>query len=112
MQVTPRVNNGGLVTLDISQEVSSVSSTSSSTVNPTFNDRSVTSRVVIQDGQTLGLAGLITDTSSRNNSGIPWLKDIPVLGILAGDQSNNRQRTELLVLITPTSCMTSGTHRR
>ncbi|RBM08228.1 type II secretion system secretin GspD [Novacetimonas cocois] len=101
MQVTPRVNNGGLVTLDISQEVSSVSSTSSSTVNPTFNDRSVTSRVVIQDGQTLGLAGLITDTSSRNNSGIPWLKDIPVLGILAGDQSNNRQRTELLVLITP-----------
>lgn len=101
MQVTPRVNNGGLVTLDISQEVSSVNDTSSSTVNPTFNDRSVTSRVVIQDGQTVGLAGLITDTSSRNNSGVPWFKDIPVLGFLAGNQSNNHQRTELLVLITP-----------
>ncbi|MCE2574234.1 type II secretion system secretin GspD [Komagataeibacter sp. FNDCR2] len=101
MQVTPRVNNGGLVTLDISQEVSSVNATSSSTINPTFNDRSVTSRVVIQDGQTVGLAGLITDNSSRNNSGVPWFKDIPVLGFLAGNQSNNHQRTELLVLITP-----------
>jgi len=101
MQVTPRVNNGGLVTLDVSQEVSSVNGTSTSSTNPTFNDRSVTSRVVVQDGQTIGLAGLITDTSTRDNSGIPWLKDIPVLGALAGNQNNTRQRTELLVLITP-----------
>ena len=103
LQVTPRVNNGGLVTLDISQEVSSVVPGSSSTqaANPTFNDQSVVSRVVIQDGQTVGLAGLITDQSSRANSGIPWLKDIPILGLLTGSQANNRQRTELLILITP-----------
>ena len=49
----------------------------------------------------IGLAGLIRDTSSRGNKGIPWLKDIPVLGALAGTQDNIRQRTELLVLITP-----------
>ena len=57
--------------------------------------------MVVQDGQTVGLAGLISDSSSRSNSGIPWLKDVPLLGLLAGSQSNVRSRTELLVLITP-----------
>jgi general secretion pathway protein D len=47
------------------------------------------------------LAGLISDDVTRSNQGIPWLKDIPVLGLLAGQQSNQRTRTELLVLITP-----------
>jgi len=103
MQVTPRVNSGGLVTLDISQEVSDVAPnvTTPGVNSPTFNERSITSRVVIQDGQTVGLAGLIRDADSRNNQGIPWLKNIPLLGLLAGSQSNDRVRTELLVLITP-----------
>ena len=57
--------------------------------------------VVVQDGQTVGLAGLITDNASTGNGGIPWLKDVPILGLLAGNQTNARQRTELLVLITP-----------
>ena len=61
----------------------------------------MTSRVVVQDGQTVGLAGLITDTASVGNSGIPWLKDVPILGLLAGSQNDTRQRTELLILITP-----------
>jgi general secretion pathway protein D len=103
MQVTPRVNGGGLVTLDISQEVSTVATglTTAGVNSPTFNERNVTSRVVIQDGQTVGLAGLISDSDSRENQGIPWLKDVPVLGLLAGQQTNTRTRTELLVLITP-----------
>ncbi|WP_254070637.1 type II secretion system secretin GspD [Acidisphaera sp. L21] len=103
MQVTPRVNSGGLVTLDIAQEVSDVAQgvTTPGVNSPTFNQRSVTSRVVIQDGQTVGLAGLIQDSDSRQNEGIPWLKDIPLLGALAGQQNNGRSRTELLVLITP-----------
>jgi general secretion pathway protein D len=61
----------------------------------------VQSRVVVQDGQTVGLAGLIQDSASRGNSGIPWLKDVPILGFLAGTQTNARTRTELLVLLTP-----------
>jgi general secretion pathway protein D len=103
MEVTPRVNSGGLVTLDVSQEVSDVATTpSASGINsPTFNERNVTSRVVVRDGQTIGLAGLIRDNSSHGNQGIPWLKDIPLIGALAGTQDNSRQRTELLVLITP-----------
>jgi len=44
---------------------------------------------------------LITDSASLGNQGIPWLKDVPILGLLAGNQDNTRQRTELLILITP-----------
>jgi general secretion pathway protein D len=105
MNVTPRVNSGGLVTLDISQEVSAIDASVNTAItgiqSPTFSERSVTSRVVIQDGQTVGLAGLITDNASKTNSGIPFLKNIPILGLLAGTQNNQRTRTELLVLITP-----------
>ncbi len=105
MVVTPRVNSGGLVTLDITQQVSEVDTNppvqAQAVASPTFLDRTVHSRVVVQDGQTVGLAGLITDNVSRGNSGIPWLKDIPLLGVLAGTQNNQRTRTELLVLITP-----------
>jgi general secretion pathway protein D len=103
MQVTPRVNSGGLVTLDVMQDVTNVVNglTTPGVNSPTFDERNVTSRVVVQDGQTIGLAGLITDNTSKGNQGIPWLKDVPILGLLAGTQNNSRQRTELLILITP-----------
>ena len=107
-QVTPRVNSGGLVTLDISQEVagiapgSSTVGTAGSSINsPTFTDRAIQSRIVAQDGQTVGIAGLISDNVSRVNNGIPILKDIPVISFLTSTQSNLRSRTELLVLLTP-----------
>jgi general secretion pathway protein D len=102
MLVTPRVNSGGLVTLDISQEVSDVASTTSSNIDsPTFNQRLIRTRVAVQDGQTVGMAGLIRDTDTQGNSGIPLIKDIPLLGSLVSSQVNTRARTELLVLITP-----------
>jgi general secretion pathway protein D len=103
LEILPRVNSGGLVTLDVSQEVSDVD-TANQVVgiqSPTFLERKVRSRVVIQDGQTIGLAGLIRDNTSRSNNGIPFLKDIPILGLAFGEQDNTRQRTELLVMITP-----------
>ncbi len=103
MQVTPRVNTGGLVSLDIGQEVSSVAAAATNTVtgSPTFNDQVFRTRLVVQDGQTVGMAGLITDNVQRGNAGLPFLKDIPLVGTLFSTQSNNRARTELLVLITP-----------
>lgn len=102
MLVTPRVNSGGLVTLEISQEVSDVASTTSSNIDsPTFNQRLIRTRVAVQDGQTVGMAGLIRDNDKQGNSGIPFLKDIPLLGGLVSSQNNSRERTELLVLITP-----------
>jgi len=107
MQVTPRISNGDMVTMDISQQVSSVDNSTTATSgsgsinSPTFSERQVTSRVTIADGQTVGLAGLISDNRQRGNQGIPWLKNIPVLGLLGGSQTNTRARTELLVLLTP-----------
>jgi general secretion pathway protein D len=102
LQVVPRVNASGLVSLDISQEVSDVRATDTSTIDsPTFLERKVRSRVVVQDGQTVGLAGLIRDNVAEGNSGTPFLKDVPLVGSLFGTQDNTRTRTELLVLITP-----------
>jgi general secretion pathway protein D len=103
MQVTPRVNSGGLVTLDIAQEVSDVAPPAANTTtgSPTFDDRVVRTRVAVQDGQTVGMAGLIRDTNTEDNNGFPFLKDIPLLGTFFSAQTNSRMRTELLVLITP-----------
>ena len=103
MQVTPRVNSGGLVTLDIAQEVSDVAPQATNSVagSPTFDDQTFRTRVAIQDGQTVGMAGLIRDNLSEGNSGLPFLKDIPLLGTLLSSQNNARARSELLVLITP-----------
>lgn len=103
LQITPRISNDGLVALTISQQVSGVAPTvTTQGINsPTFSERSVSSSVVVHDGQTIGLAGLISDTDQRQNSGVPFLKDVPVLGALFASQNNTRSREELLVLITP-----------
>ncbi|WP_459697320.1 type II secretion system secretin GspD [Acidisoma sp. C75] len=103
LKVTPHVGNDGLVTLDVRQEVSGVANgiTTAGLDSPTFTERVVTSRIAIQDGQTVGLAGLISDNDSHENSGIPGLKNIPLLSGLFSTQTNNRTRQELLVLITP-----------
>ena len=103
MQVTPRVNTGGLVSLDIAQEVSDVAQQATNTItgSPTFDDQVFRTRVAVQDGQTVGMAGLIRDNVSQGNQGLPFIKDIPVIGTLFSTQANSRMRTELLVLITP-----------
>jgi general secretion pathway protein D len=102
LTVTPRVNAGGLVTLDIDQSVSQVVTTTSSSINsPTFQQRKVTSRVAVQDGETISLAGLIQDNKNEGNTGIPILNEIPLLGSLFSTKSKTDVRTELLVLLTP-----------
>jgi general secretion pathway protein D len=101
LTVTPRVNSSGLVTLDIQQEVSDVVPATATTISPTFNERKVESRIVVQDGDTIALAGLIQDNRNKDTNGIPLLKDIPVLGSLFGEKTDNDIRTELIVLITP-----------
>jgi general secretion pathway protein D len=103
LQITPHVGSDGVVTLDVAQEVSAVQPavTTAGINSPTFSDRAVTSRVAIQDGQTIGLAGLISDSDSHENQGIPYLKNVPLLGTLFSTQNNSRTRKELLVLITP-----------
>jgi general secretion pathway protein D len=102
LSVKPRVNSGGLVTLDISQQVSNVIPTTTSTINsPTFQQRKIESKIVVQDGETISLAGLISDKSQDGKRGVPVLQDIPVLGVLFSTKDHSAARTELLVLITP-----------
>ena len=102
LEVTPRVNASGLVTLEINQEVSDAIVTQSSTIDsPTIRQREISSIVSVQSGQTIALGGLIRERASGGDSGLPVLKDIPVLGNAFKTTSQNFDRTELLVLITP-----------
>jgi general secretion pathway protein D len=102
LQVTPRVNKNGLVQLDISQEVSnSVPTTTSNIDSPTIQERKLSSTVVVKNGDTVALGGLITESVSKSKSGVPYLEKIPGLGALFRDTDNTTTRTELILLITP-----------
>ncbi len=102
LKVTPRVNQGGMVMMDISQEVSDPGPTTTSNIDsPTIQQRKIDSTVAIQDNETIALGGLITNTTTHGSTGLPLLSEIPGLGGLFGTQNRNIDRTELIVLITP-----------
>ncbi len=102
LRVTPRVNAGGLVTMEIEQEVSDVSTKLTSGIDsPTIDQRRIQTTVAVQSGETVALGGLIRDDRSSSNSGIPLLREIPLLGKLFSTTTEGAARTELLVLITP-----------
>jgi general secretion pathway protein D len=102
LNVSPRVNSGGLVVLDIVQEVSDVVPTTSSDLNsPTIQQRRVKSTVAVQSGESVALGGLIRDSNSKGVTGLPVLSEIPVLGNLFKTTDNTQRRTELLILLTP-----------
>jgi general secretion pathway protein D len=102
LRVTPRVNSTGLVTLDIDQEVSDVTKTTTSTIDsPTITQRRIVSSVIVQAGETVALGGLIKDDQRNIRNGIPLLSDIPVVGALFRSTTNSTARTELLVLLSP-----------
>jgi general secretion pathway protein D len=102
LRVTPRVNRGGMVMMDISQEVSAVVATTTSGIDsPTIKQRKITSSVAIRDGETVALGGLILNDDENGHSGIPLLGDIPIIGNLFRSTSHTFTKTELIVLITP-----------
>jgi general secretion pathway protein D len=102
LQVTPRVNRNGLVQLDISQEVSnSIPTTTSNIDSPTIQERRLSSTVVVKNGDTIALGGLITENVSKGRSGVPYLQSVPLLGSLFRDTHDTKTRTELILLITP-----------
>jgi general secretion pathway protein D len=102
LDITPKVKSSGTVTLNISQTVSDVVRTSSSEINsPTIQQRQVTSTASLQSGTTALLAGLIREVSTDIKSGIPLLHELPLLGHFFGTTGEQKQRTELVVLISP-----------
>jgi general secretion pathway protein D len=100
LAVTPRVNPGGLVYLDVQQEVSSPG-IKAANGNPQINQRQLQTQVAVQSGETLLLGGLIQETSHVTDTGVPFLNRVPILRNLFGSTDTARDRTELIVLITP-----------
>lgn len=104
LEVTPRVNAGGMVVLDITQRVNDVRPTTSSNIDsPTILKREITTNVAVQSGETIVLGGLIREDSNVSDNGVPFLKDIPGLGLLFSSKSTTKSKTELVVMITPTA---------
>jgi len=103
LTVTPRINAGGQVTLEISQEVSLPGSTPAvgGGGNVSIAQRTINSSVTVQSGQTVVLGGLILETTSEGRTGIPVLQNIPLLGNLFRNTTEDVFRTELLITVKP-----------
>ncbi|PJI84929.1 type II secretion system protein D (GspD) [Yoonia maricola] len=100
-EVTPRINSSGSVVLDIQQEVSTIGETDGSTGNPIISQRTISSAIAVDSGETIALGGLFEQRSTNGTSGLPGLARQPIWGGLFGRQSRTDSQTELLVLITP-----------
>lgn len=102
LEIKPRVNSSGLITLDILQETSNVVEESANgTLTPTISQRTIESSIAVQDGNTILLGGMIQERNASNKSGVPLLSDLPGIGPLFGTRGNGRNRTELIILLTP-----------
>ena len=113
LDVVPRINPGGLVYMDIQQQVSDADSsgTTDTNGNPRISTRSVATQVAAQSGQTVLLGGLIKQDNAESVSAVPYLGRVPGLKWLFGNTSRSKDRTELIVLITP-RVITSGSQAR
>ena len=103
LKVKPRVNEGGLVSLDLTQEVSTFT-TIKLYVDSTeiiLNKTETTTSLVVQDGQTIIIGGLIREDTSRSRTGVPFLTKVPILGWLFGNTEDDKSRAELIILLTP-----------
>ncbi len=102
LTVRPKVNPGGLVTMEIVQEVSQAVETESSTLDsPTIQTRNISSTVAVQSGQGVILGGLIRTEIQGSKGGIPGLHEIPGIGAMFGETASKTKRTELVVVLTP-----------
>lgn len=102
LTIKPQVNEGDAVTLDITQEISSVSNARVAQAQDIItNTRSVKTRVLVEDGQTLVLGGLISDEQQEGNASVPFLGRVPVLGALFRSDRNNKKKNNLMIFIQP-----------
>ncbi len=106
LNVTPSINESGLVSMKVTQEVSEpteklVEVGGKDNKYPSFTTRKATTNLVVQDGHTIAIGGLMKNVKKKDRSGIPILKDLPILGHLFGWRSYSNTKTELLITITP-----------
>ena len=101
LDITPRVNPGGLVYMDVQQEDSVPGTGTTTNPNPPISQRNLSTQVAVQSGETVLLGGMIQDQEITSKSGVPLLSSIPLIGNLFGSTDRSHHRTELIVLITP-----------
>jgi general secretion pathway protein D len=102
LKVKPRINAGGLVVLEVAQEASLVpSANNADPLTPRIQTRKISSTIAVNSGDTVMLGDLIENNQDRSAAGMPLLHQLPWVGHLFGATANNRDRTELLILITP-----------
>lgn len=101
LNITPRINDDGVVNLTIRQELSSVSEGSGINDNPIFQNQEIETTVVVRDGENVVLGGLIQNNNDLLNTGVPVLNRVPGLGRLFSYQRDNNERRELFIVIRP-----------
>jgi general secretion pathway protein D len=103
LSIMPTINDDGYITVQLLQEVSSLTAQTVAAAQsaPVISTREASTRAILRDGQTVVIAGLIGESRETLDQGLPFLKDIPVLGVLFKRQSIRRQRTELAIFVTP-----------
>ena len=100
MKITPRINAANFVTLEIDQVIEEIESIDPQ-VGPTTSKRSIKSTVVVKDQNTVVIGGLQKSRQISNKSAIPWLGEIPVIGYFFRNTTSERERRNLLLLLTP-----------
>ena len=102
LDVTPTINAQGVVIMNIVQSISNQSPGGTEVEgNPTIFERSISTEVVAESGQTIVLGGLISEDKTNNDTGIPFLRDIPGLGVFFGTETETTNKTELIIMVTP-----------
>jgi general secretion pathway protein D len=101
LRVSPRISVNGVVRLDIEQEISNVSAATAASLTPTVSERKVKSSISVATGQTVLLAGLISEQQNGTRAALPLLDQIPGLGDAFGHQDKSTSRTELIIFIRP-----------
>jgi general secretion pathway protein D len=103
LSILARVNPSGIVTMVINQQVSDPvpPSTGAAIQSPSFSQKNVSTQVTVQDGDTVAIGGIIQETTGESSSGIPLLHRVPVVGALFGSKSYSKDRTELVIFLTP-----------
>ncbi|MDP9054755.1 MAG: type II and III secretion system protein, partial [Acidobacteriota bacterium] len=109
LNILARVNPSGVVTMVINQSVTapipnplaSSGSAGSTIDSPSFSQRNVSTQVTVEDGDTVAIGGIITETATESLAGIPFLDRLPYVGFVFGKKETTKQRTELIVFLTP-----------
>ena len=102
LTIMARVNSSGVVTMEIQQNVSEPQANTTSNISsPSFSNRSFSTQVTVQDGDTVAIGGFIGESHVEQSSGVPVLSRIPIVGAAFGSKSYSKSRTELIIFLTP-----------